>query len=82
MNSRKVFGSLFGFVVLAGVSYHQVRDEGPDPRDTAIMAGTAVAGRTEERAPEKTPADEDCEQRTGSERTEGSAGKCPEEERR
>lgn len=43
MNVRKVFGSLTGFVVLAGVSMHQVSDGGPTPTDTAIMAGTAVA---------------------------------------
>lgn len=44
LNLRKVLGSLAGFVILAGVSYHQVRDDGTGARDQAIMTGTAVAG--------------------------------------
>ena len=43
MNLRKVLGSLAGFVILAGVSYHQVRHEGVDPRDQSVMTGTAVS---------------------------------------
>lgn len=43
-----MLGSLAGFVVLAGVSYHQVRNDGADPGDQAIMTGTAV-NRTAER---------------------------------
>jgi hypothetical protein len=43
LNHRKVFGTLAGFVILAGISYHQVRDAGPDPRDTAIMSGTVLS---------------------------------------
>lgn len=61
MNPRKAIGSLVGFVILAGVSYHQVRDDGPDPRDTAIMSGAAVFARTTERTAPKKAADEHCE---------------------
>jgi len=49
LNLRKVLGSLAGFVILAGVSYHQVRHDGIDPRDQSVMTGTAVT-RSAERA--------------------------------
>jgi len=49
LNLRKVLGSLAGFVILAGVSYHQVRHDVIDPRDQSVMTGTAVT-RSVERA--------------------------------
>lgn len=47
MNLRKLLGSLAGFVILAGVSYHQVRHDGIDPRDQSIMTGTALTRAVE-----------------------------------
>lgn len=58
MNIRKVIGTFAGLVVLAGISYHQVRDGGPDPRDTAIMSGTILAERNKDDGVDETGADE------------------------
>ena len=42
-----MLGSLAGFVILAGVSYHQVRHDGIDPRDQSVMTGTALTRSVE-----------------------------------
>jgi hypothetical protein len=55
LNQRKLIRTFAGLVVLAGISYHQVRDPGPNPRDTAIMIGTLVSDRSERLAEEKEP---------------------------
>ena len=71
MNQRKIFGTLAGFVILAGISYHQVRDAGPDPRDTAIMSGTVVSGQVAERRADTSDADSACDS-SGAGRENGS----------
>jgi hypothetical protein len=45
LNVRRVFGGLAGLVILAGVSLHQVKDNGSTPADVALMSGTAVYGQ-------------------------------------
>lgn len=54
-------GTLAGLVCLAGISYHQVRDGGPDPRDTAIMSGTILSEQSDARARGASEADAACE---------------------
>ena len=61
MNHRKILGTFAGLVVLAGISYHQVRDAGPDPRDTAIMSGTIIAGEETERVVDAPQRDMSCD---------------------
>jgi hypothetical protein len=45
LNLKKFLGSAIGLVILAGVSVHQLRQGGTDPRDVALMSGTAATGR-------------------------------------
>ena len=83
MNHRKVFGTLAGFIILAGISYHQVRDAGPDPRDTAIMSGTVLSSerlsrRSEEAKVKGAAADPACEVPTAGRPDDSPAGAdCP-----
>ena len=86
MNHRKVFGTLAGFVILAGISYHQVRDAGPDPRDTAIMSGTVLSSERASRRDVEAKVKADgsgpaCEAST-AERGDGSetGADCPEKQ--
>jgi len=83
LNHRKILGTLTGLVALAGISYHQVRDPGPDPRDTAIMSGTIIAGEDARRSADATPRDASCDRSAAdAEDTveERSGTTCPEEE--
>jgi hypothetical protein len=75
LNQRKLFGTLAGFVILAGISYHQVRDAGPDPRDTAIMSGTIVPGQNKVSGENKSDADVACAPSATGEKN------CPDESR-
>ena len=71
-----MLGSLAGFVILAGVSYHQVRHDGIDPRDQSVMTGTAVT-----RSAEHT---DDCAQhgKGRSDDSTGAASGCADPPRR
>ncbi len=76
MNHRKILGTFGGLVVLAGISYHQVRDAGPDPRDTAIMSGTIIAGEETERVVDAPQGDTSCDpsRNDGEDAPEGGSG--------
>lgn len=71
-----MLGSLAGFVILAGVSYHQVRHDGIDPRDQSVMTGTAVT-----RSAEHT---DDCAQhgKSRGDDSTGAASDCADPPRR